>query len=238
MLPLQTVQGAGLMMKNAFLAACLLCLVLPGWTAESAPPGVSERYSYTMGVRLGQLLKMQGIRQLDSAAFAAAIDDVLAGRPLRLGEAEMQQAVSEQQRMIGEQRARRAQANREAGRSFLAENASRADIVVLPSGVQYRVLEAGSGAQPIAGDVVRVHYHGTLLDGSVFDSSVERGEPAEFPLAGVIPGFREALSNMRVGDRWQVFIPSALAYGERGAGAEIGPNETLTFELQLLGVMH
>lgn len=224
-------------MKNAYFACCLLCLCVTAWAAESTSPGVSERYSYTMGVRLGQLLKAQGIRQLDSDAFAAAIDDVLAGRPLRLSESEMQQAVNEQQRVFAEQRAQRAQVNLEAGRRFLTENAGRADVVVRSSGLQYRVLESGTGEQPSAADSVRVHYHGTLLDGSVFDSSIDRGEPAEFPLGGIIPGFREALSLMRVGDRWQVFIPSALAYGERGAGADIGANETLIFDLQLLDII-
>lgn len=223
-------------MKNAFFACCLLCLCVPVWAAESTSVGVSERYSYTMGVRLGQLLKAQGIRELDSEAFAAAIDDVLAGRQLRLSDTEMQQAVSEQQRVFAEQRAQRAQANLEAGRRFLTENAGKADVVVRSSGLQYRVLESGTGEQPGAEDSVLVHYHGTLIDGTVFDSSVERGEPAEFPLGGVIPGFREALSLMRVGDRWQVFVPSALAYGERGAGADIGANETLVFELQLLDI--
>lgn len=205
--------------------------------AESPDPGVAERYSYTMGVRLGQLLKAQGIVQLDSAAFAAAIDDVLAGHPLRLSDAEMQAAVCEQQGILAGQRAQRAQDNLEAGREFLAANAGRPEVVVLPSGLQYEVLESGSGAQPTAEDSVRVHYHGTLLDGRVFDSSVERGEAAEFALGAVIPGFREALSNMRIGDHWRVYIPSALAYGERGAGSDIGPNETLIFELQLLDII-
>jgi len=205
--------------------------------ADQSGLSVSERYSYAMGVRLGQLLKAQGIGQLDSGAFAAAIDDVLGGRPLRLSEAEMQAAVRDQQQMFADKRAERAGANLKAGQDFLAANAGRADVVVLPSGLQYRVLERGSGAQPTAEDTVRVHYHGSLLDGSVFDSSVARGEPAEFAVAGVIPGFREALLNMRVGDHWQVFVPSTLAYGERGAGSAIGPNETLTFELQLLDIV-
>lgn len=212
-----------------------LCGPLPA--AEPGAPGVSERYSYAMGVRLGQLLKAQGVEKLDSHAFAAAIDDVLAGRPLRLSDAQMQQAIADQQRAFSEQRSRRAQANLEAGRAYLSENAGKADIVVLPSGLQYRVLQAGTGEQPGPEDTVRVHYHGTLLNGSVFDSSVERGEPAEFALANVIPGFREAISLMRVGDQWQVFVPSALAYGERGAGGDIGPNETLVFEISLLDIL-
>lgn len=224
-------------MKKVIVTLFVGCLALPASAAEPAPLSVSERYSYAMGVRLGQLLQAQGIAQLDSRAFAAAIDDVLAGRPLRLSEAEMQAAVVEQQRAFATQREQRAQANLEAGRDFLTRNAGRADVVVLPSGLQYRVLESGSGAQPGSTDTVRVHYHGTLIDGSVFDSSVERGEPAEFALSGVIPGFREAISGMHAGDRWQVFLPSTLAYGEGGAGTDIGPNETLIFEIQLLDIV-
>jgi len=224
-------------MKKVFFA--LFC-VTSSWTAlavQLPDPGLAERYSYTMGVRLGQLLKAQGIVQLDSAAFAAAIDDVLAGHPLRLSDAEMQAAVRDQQSFLAGQRAQRAEDNLKAGREFLAANAGRSEVAVLPSGLQYEVLESGSGAQPSAEDSVRVHYHGTLLDGRVFDSSVERGEPAEFALGAVIPGFREALTNMRVGDHWRVYLPSALAYGERGAGSDIGPNETLIFELQLLDII-
>lgn len=224
-------------MKNSLFFILSLALALPAHALDAAALSVPERYSYAMGVRLGQLLKAQGVAELDSRAFAAAIDDVLAGRPLRLSEAEMQQAVREQQQAFVEQRAQRAQANLEAGNDFLVANARQSDVRVLPSGVQYRVLESGSGERPAPDDSVRVHYHGTLLDGSVFDSSIERGEPAEFPLAGVIPGFRAALSEMRVGDRWQVFIPSNQAYGERGAGSEIGPNQTLVFEIQLLDIL-
>ena len=197
---------------------------------------VAERYSYAMGAQLGELLKAQGVTGLDAKAFALAIDDVLQGRSLRLSNAEMQQAVAAQQQVLSRQRSERAKQNRNQGREFLAANAQRAGITVLPSGLQYRVLVSGEGPRPTASDTVRVHYHGTKIDGSVFDSSVDRGAPAEFGVNGVIPGFREALLNMRVGDHWQVFVPSGLAYGERGAGADIGPNEALVFELQLLGI--
>ena len=230
-------------MKTVLYLCVAAALAVPA-AASAAPAAgeapmvsVSERYSYAMGVRLGQLLKGQGIGRLDSRAFAAAIDDVLQEQPLRLTEAEMRQAIVEQQRVFAEQRAQRAQASLEAGQAFLAANAARPDVVVLPSGLQYRVLASGDGAMPAATDRVRVHYHGTLIDGTVFDSSVQRGEPAEFPLEGVIPGFREAISMMRVGDRWQVFIPSSLAYGEAGAGGDIGPNEALQFEIELLDIV-
>lgn len=204
---------------------------------EPRSASVPQQYSYAMGVRLGQLLKAQGIQQLDSAAFAAAIDDVLADRPLRLSDDQMREAIAQQQRAFAAQRAQRAQASLEAGRRFLTGNAAMGGVVVLPSGLQFRVLQTGAGEQPRPDDSVRVHYHGTLLDGRVFDSSVERNQPAEFALAGVIPGFSEALSRMHVGDHWQVFVPSELAYGEAGAGSDIGPNETLVFEIQLLDIL-
>ncbi len=224
-------------MKRFVLAFFCSMLIGPAVAKASDASTMLENYSYAMGVQFGQLLKAQGITQLDSAAFSAAIDDVLDGRSLRLSTPEMKSAIRDQQQILNAQRAETAQARLQAGNDFLTENAKRSDVVVLPSGLQYRVLETGSGERPGPEDRVRVHYQGTLLDGSVFDSSVQRGQPAEFPLAGVIPGFREALSNMRVGDHWEVFIPSALAYGERGAGADIGPNETLIFDIQLLEIL-
>lgn len=224
-------------MKKVFFALFPLCLALPAMAAEPVGLSVSERYSYAMGVRLGQLLKQQGIQQLDSNAFAAAIDDVLLDRPLRMSSDQMVSAIREQQQAFTQQRDQRGQVNLEAGRQFLARNATEPGIVELPSGLQYRVLETGGDAKPAEGGKVRVHYHGTLLDGTVFDSSTDRGEPVEFSLADVIPGFRESISLMRAGDRWQVFIPSDLAYGVDGAGTKIGPNETLIFEIQLLEVL-
>ena len=225
------------MQKKIFLPFVLALSSGLAAAQEPAPLTIPERYSYTMGVRLGQLLKGQGIAQLDINAFATAIDDVLSDRPLRLSGDEMRDAVAAQQRVFAEQREQRAQANLQAGQDFLARNAGRSDIVVMPSGLQYQVLAQGSGTQASAQDTVRVHYHGTRIDGSVFDSSVERGEPARFSLTAVVPGFSEAISNLRVGDHWRVFLPSTLAYGDRGAGSDIGPNEALIFEIQLLEVV-
>lgn len=225
------------MQKTIFISFVLATLTTTGLAAEPPQLTISERYSYAMGVRLGELLKGQGIGQLDSNAFAAAIDDVLNARPLRLNEGEMREAIVAQQRVFAEQREQRARANLEAGQAFLAQNAGRPDIQVLPSGLQYLVITQGGDEQAQVQDTVRVHYHGTRIDGSVFDSSIERGEPAEFALAGVVPGFSEAISHMRVGDHWRVFLPSTLAYGERGAGADIGPNEALVFEIQLLAIV-
>lgn len=223
-------------MKKTIFALCAALIASP-FTFAADSGDVSERYSYAMGVRLGELLRGQGIEDLDSKAFAAAIDDVLNDRPLRLSTDQMRQAIVEQQRLLAEQRAQRAATRLAEGQAFLAGNAGKPDVVVLPSGLQYQVLERGDGAQPGPTDTVRVHYHGSLIDGRVFDSSVERNEPAEFPLAGVVPGFREAISLMHVGDRWRAFLPSTLAYGEQGAGADIGPNEVLIFEIQLLDIL-
>lgn len=127
--------------------------------------------------------------------------------------------------------------NKTEGIQFLAENAQRTGVTVLPSGLQYEVLKTGNGQKPKASDKVKCHYHGTLIDGSVFDSSVQRGTPAVFPVNGVIQGWVEALQLMQTGDKWKLFIPSELAYGERGAGDSIGPNTTLVFEVELLEIV-
>lgn len=218
------------------LCILVFATLLPG-AAAAQELTVSERYSYAMGARLGEMLKGQGIGQLDSKAFARAIDDVLAGRPLRLTDTEMREAMVAQQRVFAEQRAQRARDNLSAGRRFLSRNATSPGVTVFPSGLQYEVIAQGSGEQATVEDTVRVHYHGTLIDGTVFDSSVERGTPAEFSLARVVPGFREAISNMRVGDHWRVFVPSELAYGESGAGSDIAPNSALIFEIELLEIV-
>ncbi|MDO8929879.1 MAG: FKBP-type peptidyl-prolyl cis-trans isomerase, partial [Bacteroidota bacterium] len=127
--------------------------------------------------------------------------------------------------------------NIKAGEEFLAANGSKAGVVTLPSGLQYEIITAGTGSKPTTADQVKCHYHGTTIDGKVFDSSVERGEPAVFPVGNVIPGWTEALQLMPVGSKWKLFIPAALAYGERGAGADIKPNSTLIFEVELLEIV-
>jgi FKBP-type peptidyl-prolyl cis-trans isomerase FklB len=127
-------------------------------------------------------------------------------------------------------------ANVEAGKKFLEENSKKPGVVTLPSGLQYQIIKEGTGPKPGPEDKVTTHYHGTLLNGKVFDSSVERGQPVSFAVNGVIPGWTEALQLMSVGSKWKLFIPSNLAYGERGAGGDIGPNETLIFEVELISI--
>lgn len=130
----------------------------------------------------------------------------------------------------------KSQANLQAGEAFLKENASRPGIVSLPSGAQYEILKEGSGSKPLVSNNVTCHYHGTLIDGTVFDSSVKRGQPATFPLSGVIKGWTEVLQLMPIGSKWRLFLPPNLAYGDRQVSAAIGPNSTLIFEVELLGI--
>jgi FKBP-type peptidyl-prolyl cis-trans isomerase FklB len=219
-----------LTMKKGILVLPLLVSCAAAIGSGKAPEALVERYSYALGVQLGQALQQQGVRAVDAGMLADAIDDVLGGRPLKMTRPDMQSAVESYN-------AARARAAAEAGQAFLAQNGQRPEVVTLPNGLQYEVLEPGTGARPAVADTVKVHYRGTRIDGLVFDSSESRGQPAEFPLDGVIPGFREAITRMRVGGRWRVVVPADLAYGARGAGAEIGPNETLIFEISLIDIM-
>ncbi len=196
-----------------------------------------QKLSYTLGVRMARLLKAEGIGELDGAAFGAAVADVVNGRPLQLSDEQMTQVLRERAERLRQEKARRAGQALERSREFLAENAKKPDVRVLPGGVQYQVLKAGQGASPTLEDRVKVHYEGRTIDGRKFDSSRDRGQPAEFSLKGVIPGFAEALTHMKPGARWKVFIPPEKGYGEQGAGDAIGPNEALIFDLELLQVL-
>lgn len=195
-----------------------------------------QKFSYAMGVNLANLLKTQGIDDIDPQAMAAAMDDVLDGKALQMDLAGMKLAIEKQQQKLEQLAQQEAQAVKQKGEAFLEKNSKAEGVTVLENGLQYKVINTGNGKQPAVTDTVKVHYHGTLIDGTVFDSSVERGEPTSFPLDGVIAGFREAITRMHVGDKWRVFVPSDMAYGERGAGASIGPNEALIFEVELLDI--
>lgn len=225
------------------LAATLLSACdLPREDEAAAGPSLdtdAQKRHYALGMDIGNSLKQQLPVDVQIDYVAAGLRDALAGEA-RLSEEEfrtvMQGFVSELEVAQQEKAAAEAEANRLAGEKFLSENKNKEDVEVTGSGLQYQVLEAADGPSPEAGDRVKVHYEGRLLDGTVFDSSRERGEPVTFPVEGVIPGWTEALLLMREGSRYRLFIPPELAYGERGAGADIGPNQTLVFDVELLAI--
>jgi FKBP-type peptidyl-prolyl cis-trans isomerase FklB len=192
----------------------------------------NDSLSYAVGILWGQNLKQQGLTEVNTSILGQAIGDVLKGAEA-LDIRTANQLVKD---FLAEQKEAQKMKNIEEGRKFLEENQKRKGVVTLPSGLQYEVVKEGAGAIPKATDKVKVHYHGTLINGAVFDSSVQRGEPAEFGVTQVIKGWVEALQLMNVGSKWKLFIPSDLAYGDRGAGGMIGPYATLIFEVELLGI--
>lgn len=198
----------------------------------------AQRVSYSIGADIGSNLKQQDM-ELDATALAAGIADSLTGNTVMTDEEMQEVLMAFQQEMMAKMQAKQAvdgADNLKEGEAFLAENAKKDGVKVLPSGLQYKVLTSGDGKTPQATDTVKTHYHGTLIDGTVFDSSVDRGEPVSFPVNQVIPGWTEALQLMKEGDKWQLFVPADLAYAERGAGGKIGPNSTLVFEVELISV--
>lgn len=201
-----------------------------------------DRLSYALGISIGYNFQASGITNLNVQDFADAVAAVLRGAPTKLtaeeAKAEVQKFFAELQQRQQEESQKMAEINKTAGEQFLAENGKRAEVKTTASGLQYEVLQEGTGGSPVPGDVVTVHYTGKLIDGTVFDSSEERGEPATFGVTQVIPGWVEALQLMKTGAKWRLFIPSNLAYGPNGAGGVIGPNQTLIFDVALLGVEH
>ncbi len=193
------------------------------------------KFSYAVGVQIALSLRQDG-PHFDVDALTQAIEDVLAGKQLKLTPEEMQQAFNAFQQKLQDERRQVAEENARKGKAFLAANKKKADVVSLPSGLQYQVIKAGKGEKPNLNDSVVVNYRGTLIDGKEFDSSYKRGEPATFTVNSVIQGWQEVLPLMPVGSHWKVFIPAELAYGERGAGGDIGPNETLVFDIELLSI--
>jgi len=191
-----------------------------------------DKVSYSLGVNIATSLKQQGW-ELDGKTLSAAISDVLDGNKLAISEQDANTILQSYQEKLMN---KTLEANLEAGKTFLEENAKRDEVITTSSGLQYEVLIEGTGATPKATDEVKVHYHGTLIDGRVFDSSVERGQPATFGVTQVIKGWTEALQLMKTGAKYKLFIPSDLAYGERGAGQMIGPNTTLIFEVELISI--
>ena len=197
------------------------------------PETEMEKVSYSLGVNMASSVKSQGLESIDANAVAKAFNDVFEGKDLDISEEE---SMSILQEFFGKIQAEKSAKANEAGKTYLAENAKKEGVTTTESGLQYEVIKSGTGAKPSQSDQVTVHYHGTLLDGTVFDSSVDRGEPASFGVTQVIKGWTEALQLMSIGDKWKLTIPSDLAYGDQGAGGMIGPGATLVFEVELLGI--
>ena len=230
--------------KSRFRALQLVlgCLALvtgmqPLAAADDPPLESSlQRLSYMIGLQVGQSLQRQGLEEIDAAALAAALDDVYNARNPRLTMEEMRAAQTEFQAERETMQNRRATDNLAAGQAFFGSNTKKEGVVQTPDGLQYRILRAGDGPTPTVDNRVVVHYRGRLLDGTEFDSSYERGEPTEFMLGAVIPGWQAALQLMAAGSHWEVWIPAELAYGQQGAGGAIGPNQALHFEIELIEI--
>jgi FKBP-type peptidyl-prolyl cis-trans isomerase len=196
---------------------------------------LTQRLSYIVGENMAHQLQNDGLA-LDADTVALAVSDVMAGNPSRLSDAEKRSTV-EQVQQESQERQRTAHAkNKAAGEAYLAENAKKEGVTTTASGLQFKQLVAGNGAKPTTSDRVKVHYHGTLIDGTVFDSSYQRGEPIVFPVTGVIAGWVEGLQLMNVGSKFELTIPSNLAYGANGSGQVIGPDATLIFEVELFAI--
>ena len=192
-----------------------------------------DQVSYSLGVNIATSLKNQGFDDLNLEALTIALNDVFSNQKLQIDEAKGGQILNAY--FQGMQQRKQAK-NIEEGVAFLKANAAKADVITLPSGLQYKILVEGNGPKPKATDKVTTHYHGTLINGTVFDSSVERGQPATFPVNGVIAGWIEALQLMPTGSKWQLYVPSDLAYGARGASELIGPHTTLIFDVELISI--
>ncbi len=229
------------MMKRLPVAVGMATLLLGSvvMAADIKMTDDKQKASYTIGIQLGSQLIVSK-DDLDIDLIMMGLKDAFAGIEPRISQEEMQQAIQvytkNKQKREQKLMAEYAKTNLTEGQAFLAENKTKPGVVTLPSGLQYKVLKAGTGVTPKLTDTVVTHYEGTLMNGQVFDSSYQRGEPVSFPISGVIKGWTEALQKMKVGAKWQLFIPSDLAYGERGGGGKIGPNQTLIFDVELLEI--
>ena len=193
-----------------------------------------KNLSYSLGMSMATQLMQTGLENLDVEAFVKAFTEIMKNEDTSMS---MEEATQHIQAYFSAKQNEMLEMNKQAGELFLAENKKNENVVTLPSGLQYEILTEGNGKIPSAKDKVQCHYHGTLIDGTVFDSSVERGEPVEFPVNGVIKGWQEALQLMPVGSKFRLYIPSDIAYGDRAAGPAIGPNSTLIFDVELLEIL-
>ncbi len=224
------------MKKLTVLAA--VCLV-PGLAFAAPLKTDQQKLSYTLGVGLGKNLKLQA-ENLDLTSFINGLMDSYQGKKLQLSDAKMaaiaQQCQQARIAKVQQKVAKIAQANARVAKAFLAANAKKAGVKVLPDGLQYKIIKPGTGAKPTADSIVTVNYEGKLINGNVFDSSYRRGKPAVFPVSVVIPGWQQALKLMKTGATWMLYIPPQLAYKAQGVPGSIGPNEALIFKVQLLSV--
>jgi FKBP-type peptidyl-prolyl cis-trans isomerase FklB len=250
-------------MQKIFIAFLCACATLSAGFAQQTPPSnppaasakpgqsssaaaqsssnlnQKDKFSYALGMNLGTNLHKTNV-EVNPDMVLQGLKDSLAGSKTLITEDEGRAAIMEVQNQVRKQLQEKAQKegeeNQKAGEAFLAANKSKEGVVTLPSGLQYKVLQGGVGPKPTASDSVVCNYKGTLINGTEFDSSAKHGGPATFPVSGVIKGWTEALQLMPVGSKWQLFVPPQLAYGERGAGGDIGPNETLIFEVELVSI--
>lgn len=227
-------------MKIAVAALSVILLAGTVYAAENVVlKNKRDKESYAIGLDIGKNFKSQSI-DIDPDVLAKGVKDVLSGNKPLMTDEEVQATMTDfRKEMTAKQTARVQEAgekNKKEGERFLAENKKKDGVVTLPSGLQYKIIKEGSGAKPKPTDTVTVNYRGTLIDGTEFDSSYKRGQPASFKVTGVIPGWTEALQLMKTGSKWQLFIPPSLAYGERGAGRDIAPNATLIFDVELISI--
>jgi FKBP-type peptidyl-prolyl cis-trans isomerase FklB len=229
-------------MKRRIAMAMCAAVALSGAAFAADAPELKtdkEKLSYSIGMDIGGNLK-RGSIEVDPDLLAKGLKDSYGGGKTILTEEEARKTIEEFQKTLMAKQAetmkKLAEKNKGEGEKFLAENGKKEGVKTLPSGLQYKEITPGTGKSPKSTDTVTTHYKGTLIDGTEFDSSYKRGEPVSFPVSGVIAGWTEALQLMKEGAKWQLFVPSNLAYGERGAGREIGPNVTLIFEVELISV--
>lgn len=224
------------MKQQLMLSGLAAIFAFQATAAIAAKPNTEkEKFSYAIGFQVGQGFKRDNL-EIDTKVMAEAINDVLADKAPQISLDEMRAAMESAQKKLLAKRASMGEKAKTDGQAFLAANKKKAGIITLDSGLQYKVLLSGKGKQPNAESSITAHYRGTLVNGNEFDSSYRRNTPATFNVNQVIPGWKEVLPLMHEGDKWQVFIPSELAYGERGSGNAIGPNEALIFEIELLKV--
>lgn len=225
------------------IAVCCISRPLPaqqeGGAQQAGPVSENGQIGYFLGVSMGQQMRGSLLKQsdIDLEALKAGFADGIAGNEPKLTDEQLQATQAKLQQILQQRRNEQAAADAAKGQEFLAANAKQEGVKQLPGGLQYKVLKSGDGESPSATDTVRVHYTGKLVNGQVFDSSVQRGEPAQFPVNGVISGWTTALQKMQVGDKWMLYIPPDLAYGEEGRPPAIGPNEVLIFEVELLDIV-